>query len=121
MYNYKKETFMDLRLELITSNNFEYALKVQNTIFKEYNARNNYLDSFKNSLLDFYLVYDSNICVGVTGIYAYKDDIDNAWIGFFGILEEYREKGYGKEALRLTEEVAKKENYKYIRVNSLMW
>ncbi len=41
---------------------------------------------------------------------------DNAWLGFFGIKEEYRNKGYGKHALLLTEEYAKGEGYKLMRL-----
>ena len=37
-----------LELKLITKDNLEYAVRVQNEIFPEYNGKNNYLDSIKN-------------------------------------------------------------------------
>ena len=106
-----------LRLELITMNNFNEALKLQNEIFPEYNGKNNYLDSFKEeSRLRFFMIYDDNLFIGLSGIYCYKNDYDNAWLGFFGIKEEFRNKGYGKLALLLTEEYAKGEGYKFMRL-----
>lgn len=106
-----------VRLELINKDNIEYATRIENIIFPEYNARNNYLGSLeKDSKTKYYLAYDNNECVGITGIYYYKDDFDNAWVGFFGLLEEYRYKGYGKELLKLTEDLMKDMGFKYSRL-----
>lgn len=106
-----------LDLKLITSDNLEYSINVSNEIFPEYNAEKNYICSIENnSQSQFFLVFDKEICVGITGIYSYKNDRDNAWLGFFGIKEAYRDKGYGKKALRLTEKYAKSLGYKFIRL-----
>ena len=79
--------------------------------------KNNYILSLKkDSKCHYYLIYDNNICVGITGIYAYEKDNINAWLGFFGIKEEFRNKGYGKFALELTEEYAKDMGYKIMRL-----
>lgn len=106
-----------LDLKLITSENLEYAVNVENEIFPEYNAKNNYLKSIENSSQSqFFLIFNKEICVGITGIYSYKNDKDNAWLGFFGIKEEYRDKGYGKKSLKLTEEYAKNLGFKFMRL-----
>ena len=106
-----------LDLKLITSENLEYAVNLENEIFPEYNAKNNYIASINNSgQSQFFLIFDKERCVGITGIYSYKNDRDNAWLGFFGIKEEYRDKGYGKKSLRLTEEYAKNLGFKYMRL-----
>ena len=106
-----------LDLNLITSENVDYAIRVQNEIFSEYNGKSNYLSSIENSKQSqFFLVFDKKKCIGVTGVYSYKGDHDNAWIGFFGIKEEFREKGYGTKVLKLTEKYAKSMGYKYIRL-----
>ena len=106
-----------INLELITEENIDYAIRVQNEIFDEYNGKNNYISSVKNSKQSqFFLVYNKNKCIGVTGIYSYKEDHDNAWIGFFGIKEEYRCKGYGSKVLKLTEKYAKSTGFKYVRL-----
>lgn len=106
-----------LDLKLITSENLEYAVNVESEIFPEYNAKNNYLRSIDNSSQSqFFLIFDKEICVGITGIYSYKNDKDNAWLGFFGIKKEYRDKGYGKKSLKLTEEYAKNLGFKFMRL-----
>lgn len=106
-----------LRLVLITKNNIDEAIVIQNKIFPDYDGKNNYLDSLKpKSKLKFYMIYDDDICVGITGIYSYDNDNENAWLGFFGIKEEYRYKGYGYKSLLLTEEYAKNLGFKYMRL-----
>lgn len=106
-----------LRLELITKDNFEFAVKIQNIIFPHYNGRNNYLSSLDiNSKNKFFLAYNDDICIGTTGIYYYKNDNDNAWLGFFGLLEEYRYRNYGKLLLKLTEDYAYRLGFKYMRL-----
>ena len=106
-----------LDLKLITNENLEYSINVANEIFPDYNAEKNYICSIENNnQSQFFLVFDKEICVGITGIYSYKNDRDNAWLGFFGIKEAYRDKGYGKKALKLTEKYAKSLGYKFIRL-----
>ena len=68
-----------LSLKLITKDNLDEAVEIQNNIFPEYNGKQNYIDSLNNeSKLSFYMVYDNDICVGITGIYSYNNDKDNA-------------------------------------------
>ena len=106
-----------LDLKLITTENLEFAINLENEIFPEYNAKNNYISSIKNSnQSQFFLIFDKELCVGITGIYSYKDDRENAWLGFFGIKEEYRDRGYGKKSLKLTEDYAKSLGFKYMRL-----
>lgn len=106
-----------MRLELINKDNIKYAIKLENEIFPEYNAKNNYYDSLKDvSNSKFFLIYDDAICVGISGLYWYKTDKDNVWLGFFGIKEEYRRLKYGNRSLKLTEEYAKKLGYKFMRL-----
>ena len=106
-----------LELKLITKDNLEYAIRVQNEIFPEYNGKNNYISSIGNSKQSqFFLLMNKDTCVGITGIYSYKNDRDNAWLGFFGIKQLYRNKGFGKKALRITEEYASSLGFKFMRL-----
>ena len=75
-----------IRLELIDEKNIEYAIKIQNKIFPEYNGKRNYYGSLgEYSQTKYFLIYDdNNTCIGTTGLYYYKNDFDNAWLGFFG-------------------------------------
>lgn len=106
-----------MKLERINKDNFELALKIENEIFPLYNAKYNYLSSLDNdSKNKFFIIYENNMAIGVTGIYFYNDDNSNAWLGFFGLLEEYRYKGYGKQSLKMTEDYAKELGFKFIRL-----
>ena len=58
-----------LRLELIREENIELAIKIENEIFSEYNAKNNYIKSLKEkSKTKYYLAYDKDECIGITGL-----------------------------------------------------
>ena len=106
-----------IKLLKINKDNINIAIDIENEIFPLYDARNNYYDSLKDdSLISFFIICNDNTYIGVSGIYAYQNDKDNAWIGFFGIKEEYRGNHYGKDALILSEEYAKEKGYKFIRL-----
>lgn len=106
-----------LKLEIVTELNIDNALEVQKEIFPEYSGKNNYIGSLnEDSKNIFFLIFDDKACVGISGIYYFKNDFDSAWLAFFGILEPFRKKGFGKAALKLTEEYAKKLNFKYMRL-----
>ncbi len=63
-----------------------------------------------------YIVYDGDIPVGVVGIYSYNEYPNDAWLSWFGVLEEYRNKGYGSEIFDFFEKLAKDKGYLSIRV-----
>ena len=64
-----------IKLELITNENLDYAVRIQNEIFPEYNGKENYIKSIENSKQSqFFLAMDKDKCVGITGIYSYKND-----------------------------------------------
>ena len=64
--------------------------------------------------VNYYLAKVNNEYVGITGIYYY--DLDNAWLAWFGIIDEYRNKGLGKKLLRKTLEIAASMNFKSMRL-----
>lgn len=101
----------------ITNENLDIAIEIQNTIFPEYSAKTNYIESIeKKTNYVYYLLFDGTEYVGVIGIYSYTIDPESAWLGWFGVLEQYRNKGYGSEALLFYEKMAKKKGYKYARL-----
>ena len=104
----------------ITNDNLEIACKIQNEIFPEEDARANFIDCInKNPYrkeLDFYIAYLDDTPIGVTGVYSYHEYPDDAWLGWFGILKEYRKNGYGSIVLNKTIELAKEKGYKNFRL-----
>ena len=62
---------------------------------------------------------DSNKFVGVTGIYSQnKDRKECFWLGWFGILPEYRGKSLGLSLFQWTEKEVLRRNKRYLRLQT---
>lgn len=115
---------MNIRFEKITHDNLELACKIQNEIFPEEDARENFVEQINNDPyrkeMDYKIVYIDDESVGVTGIYSYHEYPNDAWLGWFGIINKYRNKGYGKATLEKTMKLAREKVIKrldYILMN----
>ena len=101
----------------IINDNIEFATKVQMRIFPNESAYEHFKFTIERNLEyeKYFLVYDGDIVIGVTGLYSNEDifETNSLWLGWFGVLEEYRSKGYGKQILIDTIEMAKKLAKKY--------
>ncbi len=114
-----------LKSELITQENFEEALMLQNLIFPRENARINYMDAIaENSKSkqpekyqdEYYLVRnEQNKPVGLWGHYL-EDSKDELWLGWFGVSPYETEKGYGKRIFQIFENYAKQNGFTTIRL-----
>lgn len=116
-----------MELVLVDKNNYKKAIEVQNKIFPKENGTINILASLGRELfmktagiyyeddhIKYYLAKENNDYIGITGLYSY--DTTDAWLAWFGILEEYQNKGLGRELLRNTLELAKSLEYKNLRL-----
>lgn len=101
----------------ITEDNIAYAMSVQNELFPGESARANFEESLDGTTdYEYYLLYYDGVCVGVIGIYQYPEEPDSAWLGWFGIREEYRRKHLGSTALKIYEEMASERGYRFARL-----
>ncbi len=104
----------------ITNDNLEVACKIQNEIFPKEDARQNFIEQINNDPyrkeMDYCIVYLGESPIGVTGIYSYNEYPNDAWLGWFGILEKYRKLGYGGKVLDMTINIAKEKGYKTFRL-----
>ncbi len=100
----------------INQDNLEYAIEVQKEIFGQLGNSQDYID-FVNGKNDynFFLIYDGDTCIGVSGIYHVGEDYDNAWLGWFGILPNKRRQALGSDALRLVDETARDLGFRCMR------
>ena len=109
-----------IKFERITNKNLELACQIQNEIFPEEDARQNFVEQINKDPYrkeqDYRIVYVNNEPIGVTGIYSYNEYPNDAWLGWFGILNKYRKKGYGKDTLEKTIDLAKEKGYKSFRI-----
>ena len=70
--------------------------------------------SYPEDHVKYYLARKDNKYIGITGIYNY--DSDSAWLAWFGILDEFRGKGFGREVLQKTCVLAANMGFKNMRL-----
>lgn len=109
-----------LTYELITKENLDLAIKIQNTIFPHENGAQNFIDSinhdpYRKELVN-WLVFCDKDPIGIIGLYSYHEYPDDAFMGWYGVLPSARGKGYGSKIFDFFEDTAKKKDYKNIRL-----
>lgn len=118
-----------MKLVKINFNNYKIGIEIQNEIFPNENGTINILASLNRTLfiektginyiddhVRYYLAEKDSNYVGITGLYNYNDDTENAWIAWYGILPQYRNRGLGDELLKDTISLAKDQGFRYIRL-----
>lgn len=112
--------------ELITDNNLEEAVTLQNTIFPRENARANFEESIaarKTSplptkyLYEYYLVRDEkHQPVGLWGHYVTGGVKDDLWLGWYGVHPTQLHKGYGTKIFGMFEKYGRDNGFKTLRL-----
>lgn len=67
----------------------------------------------------YYLYYDRGEVVGMSGTYDEPHEQGphrSAWLGWFGVLGKYRNRGYGRRIVRFFEDEARRCGYAFCRV-----
>lgn len=118
-----------MELVIVDKSNYKDAIKIQNSIFPKENGAINILASLDRELfikmtdvsyiddhVKYYLAKVNDNYVGITGLYYYNFDVSSAWIAWYGILNQYQNKGLGKELLKATINLAKEKGFKYLRL-----
>ena len=111
---------MKLNFVVVTYDNLELAVRIQNTIFPLEDGRANYIegitnDPYRKEMVN-YIVFDNNEPIGVVGLYSYNEYPEDAWLSWFGVLEQFRNKGYGSAIFDFFEKISKEKGYNAIRV-----
>jgi len=111
---------MTLTFIEVTYENLEVAVRIQNQIFINEDGRKNYIegiinDPYRKEMVN-YIVYNKDIPIGVVGLYSYSEYPNDAWLSWFGVLEEYRNNGYGSRMFDFFEKISKDKGYLSIRV-----
>ena len=112
---------------LVDFSNYKKAIEIQNEIFPDEDGTLNILASLGRNLfiektgmnyvddhVQYYIVYDNNEEVGITGLYHY--DNESVWLPWFGVLPNKRRKSYGKKILLKTLDMAKQRGFKTMRL-----
>ncbi len=110
---------MKLEYELIDNDNINLATSIQHTIFPNECAYLHYKYAIDTNYErnKYFIIKYNETPVGVIGLYM-NDEIDNEsiWLGWFGILPEFRSKGIGRKSILDMIDEAKKYNKKYFRL-----
>ena len=118
----------DVFFEKVSLSNLDKVIDIQCKIFPEEDGSLNLKASvdkdvfrkiYKNRPrkdLIFWLVKVNDFIVGITGIYSYTKYPDDAWLGWFGVIEEERRKGYASYILDWTMQQAQERGYKNLRL-----
>lgn len=105
-----------ITFQSVTKYNQLAAVKIQNSLFPEYDATETYRQSLnKENNCRYWIVSMDGKDAGISGIYENDAEPESAWLGWFGILPEYREKKIGTATLKFFEEEAKRLGKKYVR------
>lgn len=104
----------------VTYDNLELAVQIQKQIFPDEDGRQNYIegitkDPYRKEIVN-YIVYDKDVPIGIVGLYSYNEYPDDAWLSWFGVLEEFRSVGYGSLIFDFFEKLSKEKGYTSIRV-----
>lgn len=81
--------------------NIDIAYQIQKETWPEDPDYDDLYDKATNTLDDncFFLVYDEDSLIGITGVDVFRQYPDTIWLDWFTILPNYRRKGYGEKVL----------------------
>ncbi len=110
--------------------NYQIAIKLQREIFPRENGSLNILASldfdlfekftgqkYPDEKLSYWLAQnDEKEIVGLTGLYVRTKEEKEAWLGWFGVKQEFRGQGYGQEILTWTIRQARKQKFNTLRL-----
>ena len=110
---------MILKYEKISKDNIVMASRIQYKIFPNSSAYLKYLKEIQSDTSDLpisFLVFENDFPIGVVGLYDIPEYSDTIWLSWFGVLENYRFKGYGSQIFKDIIEKAKQYNKDFLRL-----
>ena len=109
--------------------NYKRAIEIQKKIFPHEDGTLNILASlgrdlflkktglsYEDDYVKYYIAYDNDEMVGITGIYYDNIDPTSAWLAWFGVLPNKRRKHYGEQILQRTMRMARQEGFETMRL-----
>ncbi len=111
-----------LQYEPICKENLETAIKIQKALFPLEEGEQDLIDGMNSTppphqfLQTYWVAYHKKTPVGIVGLYAYKAYPKDAWLGWYGVLKEHRNKGFGREIFEFAKDQAKAFGFENLRL-----
>lgn len=112
--------YKGLSFEPLSEDNLDLITKIQNEIFPQESAAQNYIEALEKNPyrreLSNWLVFNGKKPIGVVGCYSYHEYPLTAWLGWFGVLKEERGKKFGSTIFHFWIDYAKRSGYTEARL-----
>jgi len=111
-----------IHFEKINESNLADAINIQREIFPLESGEEDLRETSKNIvpnhqfLQKYWLSKVDDKYIGICGLYAYKAYPKDAWLGWFGVIEEERRKGYGAQIFKHIIKLAKDFGFENLRL-----
>ena len=111
-----------MEIELLNNKNINDAIKIQKNLFPLENGSEDLKEALNNVcpphqfFQRYWLVKVGAKYVGIFGFYAYKHSPKDAWLGWYGVVEDERKKGYGKQILLEAMKIARDLGFDTLRL-----
>jgi len=111
-----------MEFEILNELNIDIAINMQREIFPLENGSQDLKEALDNKcpehqfLQKYWLVKIDNKYIGIFGLYAYNHSPKDAWLGWFGVVENERRKGYGRIILNKAKEMARDLGFETLRL-----
>lgn len=111
-----------MKFELVNKENLEEAIKIQRAIFPVENGEEDLKEITEGKmpkyqfLQQYWLAKVDGKYIGICGLYAYNSAPKDAWLGWFGVVEDEQGKGYGTKILEFSIKQAKKCGFQTLRL-----
>lgn len=106
----------------VCKENLVVAIQIQKALFPQEEGKQDLIDSMNHTqpphqfLQKHWVAYLEKQPVGIVGIYAYKAYPKDAWLGWYGVLQEFRKRGFGKEIFEFAKNEAVKLGFENLRL-----
>lgn len=120
--DFEKITIDNVEFEVLDKNNIEQAIKIQRDIFPLENGSEDLKETIDCKLPNhqflqrYWLAKIKDKYVGICGLYAYNSAPKDAWLGWFGVVEDERGKGLATKILKFAMEQARNLGFESFRL-----
>lgn len=113
-----------IKYQKVNKENFQTAYNIQKQIWEDEPDYENFKNKSQSNADDniSWIVSYNDLPIGITGVFTEDFDKKTIWLDWYGVLPEYRNKGFGKKILLDTIDYCKKLNkYEYLRLDTTYW